>query len=77
MGIEDPRDGSGHLLRVPDVQPLVRHVHVGVGAEGAGVDWPGGELSLLAVIAFIGASSFVLVRLLRRRLSPTPVEAPA
>jgi len=47
------------------------------GAEGAGVDWPGGELSLLAVIAFIGASSFVLVRLLRRRLSPTPVEAPA
>jgi len=47
------------------------------GAEGAGVDWPGDELSLLAVIAFIGASSFVLVRLLRRRLSPTPVEAPA
>jgi len=47
------------------------------GAEGAGVDWPGDELSLLAVIAFIGASSFVLVRLLRRRLSPRPVEAPA
>jgi uncharacterized membrane protein len=47
------------------------------GAEGAGVDWPGGELSLLAVIAFISGSSFLLVRLLRRRQTPAPVEAPA
>jgi uncharacterized membrane protein len=47
------------------------------GAEGAGVDWPGDELSLLAVIAFISASSFLLVRLLRRRHAPAPVEAPA
>ena len=48
------------------------------GAEGAGVDWPGDEVSLLGVIAFIGASSFLLVRVLRRRrLAPAPVEAPA
>jgi uncharacterized membrane protein len=47
------------------------------GAEGAGVDWPGDELSLVAVIAFISASSFVLVRLLRRRHAPAPVEAAA
>ena len=48
------------------------------GAEGAGVDWPGDEVSLLGVIAFIGASSFLLVRVLRRRrLAPAPVEVPA
>jgi uncharacterized membrane protein len=37
------------------------------GGEGAGVDWPGGELSLLGILAFLGALSFVLVRALRRR----------
>ena len=48
------------------------------GAEGAGVDWPGDEISLLGVIAFIGASSFLLVRVLRRRrLALAPAEAPA
>jgi uncharacterized membrane protein len=36
-------------------------------AEGAGVDWPGDELSLLGVIAFIGALSFALARVLRRQ----------
>jgi uncharacterized membrane protein len=35
-------------------------------AEGAGVDWPGDELSLLAVIAFFGVVSLVLVRTLQR-----------
>jgi uncharacterized membrane protein len=45
-------------------------------AEGAGVDWPGDELSLLAVIAFIGALSFGLVRSFRRqRLSAAPAGA--
>jgi uncharacterized membrane protein len=40
-------------------------------AEGAGVDWPADEASLVAVIAFFGAVSFVLVRTLRRqRLFP-------
>ena len=37
------------------------------GAEGAGVDSPGDEASLLAVIALLGAVSFLLVRALRRR----------
>jgi uncharacterized membrane protein len=37
------------------------------GAEGAGVDWPGDEASLLGLIAVFGGVSFVLVRALRRR----------
>jgi len=37
------------------------------GAEGAGVEWPGDELSLLALVAFFGAWSWLLVRALRRR----------
>jgi uncharacterized membrane protein len=37
------------------------------GAEGAGVDWPGDELSLLGVIGFFALVSLVLVRSLRRR----------
>jgi uncharacterized membrane protein len=36
-------------------------------AEGAGADWPGDELSLLGLIAFFGAFSYLLVRALRRR----------
>ena len=36
-------------------------------AEGAGVDWPGDELSLIGVIAFVGLLSFALVRALRRQ----------
>ena len=48
------------------------------GAEGAGVDWPGDELSLLAVLGFLGLLSFVLVRLLRRqRVALQPSEAGA
>jgi uncharacterized membrane protein len=47
-------------------------------AEGAGVDWPEDELSLLAVIAFVGVLSFGLVRSLRRqRLSVAPAGAGA
>jgi uncharacterized membrane protein len=44
------------------------------GAEGAGVEWPGDELSLLGLVAFIAAVSFALVRLLRRS-RPTLVPA--
>jgi len=48
------------------------------GAEGAGVDWPGDELSLLALVAFFGAWSWLLVRALRRRrLAYRPMEARA
>jgi hypothetical protein len=46
-------------------------------AEGAGVDWPGDELSLLGVLAFFGLVSFVLVRALRRRRELVPVGAEA
>jgi uncharacterized membrane protein len=45
-------------------------------AEGAGVQWPGDELSLLGMIAFIGALSYLLVRALRRqRLLTAPAGA--
>ena len=48
------------------------------GAEGAGVDWPGDELSLLAVLGSLGLVSFVLVRALKRqRVSLHPSEAGA
>jgi uncharacterized membrane protein len=48
------------------------------GAEGAGVHWPGDELSLLGVIGFLGVLSFALVRVLRRqRRAPVPVGAQA
>ena len=36
-------------------------------AEGAGAHWPGDELSLLALVAFLSAFSWLLVRALRRR----------
>jgi uncharacterized membrane protein len=48
------------------------------GAEGAGVAWPGDELSLLGVIAFFTLVSFVLERALRRRrVLPVTAEAGA
>jgi uncharacterized membrane protein len=37
------------------------------GAEGAGADWPGGDASLPAVLAFVALVSFGLVASLRRR----------
>jgi uncharacterized membrane protein len=47
-------------------------------AEGAGADWPGGDLALLGVLAFVAALSFLAVRLLRRRrLLSVPASAPA
>jgi uncharacterized membrane protein len=42
-------------------------------AEGAGVDWPGDELSLLGVIAFFVLVSIASVRVLRRRRRAAPV----
>ena len=36
-------------------------------AEGAGVHWPGDEVSLLGVIAFVWAQSYGLVRMFRRQ----------
>jgi uncharacterized membrane protein len=36
------------------------------GAEGTGVEWPGGEVALLAVLAFVTAVAFASVAILRR-----------
>jgi uncharacterized membrane protein len=64
---------KGPLSRVPEntikfaVGLLLTSFGCFWGAEGAGVHWPGDEVSLLGVIAFFSAVSFVLVRLLRRR----------
>jgi uncharacterized membrane protein len=46
-------------------------------AEGAGVDWPGDELSLLGVLGFFAAVSLALVRSLRRRRKLVAVGAEA
>jgi uncharacterized membrane protein len=37
------------------------------GTEGVGATWPGGDLALFGVLAFLGLASFAAVRLLRRR----------
>jgi uncharacterized membrane protein len=64
---------KGPLSRVPEntikfvVGLLLTSFGCFWGAEGAGVDWPGDELSLLGVIAFFVLVSLALVRLLRRR----------
>jgi uncharacterized membrane protein len=74
---------QGPLSRVPEntikfaVGLLLTSFGCFWGAEGAGVDWPGDELSLLAVIAFFGVVSLVLVRTLRRQRRVTLVAAGA
>jgi len=69
----------GPLSRVPEntlkfaVGLLLTSFGCFWGAEGAGVDWPGDELSLLAVIGFFVLVSLLLVRALRRRRVPSVV----
>jgi uncharacterized membrane protein len=49
------------------------------GAEGAGVEWPGGDAALLGVLAFVLLMAFAQVRALqwlRRQASPDLVEEP-
>jgi uncharacterized membrane protein len=64
---------KGPLSRVPEntikfaVGLLLTSFGCFWAAEGAGVDWPGDELSLLGVIAFFVVVSILLVRVLRRR----------
>jgi uncharacterized membrane protein len=72
----------GPLERVPEnslkfaVGLLLTTFGVFWGGEGAGVDWPGGDIAILGVLAFLGLVSFVLTRALRRRrLALRPVEA--
>jgi uncharacterized membrane protein len=74
----------GPLSRVPEntikfaVGLLLTSFGCFWGAEGVGVDWPGDELSLLAVIAFFGVFSLLMVRALRRRrVALVPAEAKA
>jgi uncharacterized membrane protein len=65
----------GPLERVPEnrlkfvVGVLLSSFGIFWGGEGAGVEWPGGDVAILAVIAFVGLVSFALVRELRRRRS--------
>ena len=63
----------GPLARVPEntlkygVGVLLTSFGIFWGGEGAGVEWPGGDVAILGVVAFIGIVSFVLTRDLRRR----------
>jgi uncharacterized membrane protein len=73
----------GPLARVPEntikftVGLLLTTFGCFWAAEGAGVDWPGDELSLLGVLAFFALVSFLLVRSLRRRRRLVPAGAEA
>jgi uncharacterized membrane protein len=67
----------GPLSRVPEntikfvVGLLLTSFGCFWGAEGAGIHWPGEDASLLGVIAFFGALSYLFVRALHdRRLVP-------
>jgi uncharacterized membrane protein len=63
----------GPLQRVPEnalkfgVGILLTSFGIFWGGEGAGVSWPGGDVAILAVIAYVGLLSLALTRLLRRR----------
>ena len=63
----------GPLERVPEntlkfvVGVLLTSFGVFWGAEGAGVEWPGGDVAILAVIGYVSLVSLILVRVLRRR----------
>ena len=63
----------GPLERVPEntlkfaVGIMLTSFGIFWGGEGAGVDWPGGDVAILGIIGFIGVVSLALVRALRRR----------
>jgi uncharacterized membrane protein len=74
----------GPLERVPEntlkfvVGVLLTSFGIFWGGEGAGVEWPGGDVAILGVIAFLGLLSIGLTRLLRqRRAAPAPAAARA
>jgi len=60
------------LTRVPEnaikfaVGLLLTTFGIFWGGEGAGVDWPGGDVALLWLLAFMTVLSYALVRALRR-----------
>src|SRR5258706_301236 len=63
----------GRLERVPEnalkfvVGVLLTSFGVFWGGEGAGVEWPGGDVAILGIIGFLGLVSFALTRQLRRQ----------
>lgn len=63
----------GPLARVPEnalkyaVGVMLTSFGVFWGGEGAGVEWPGGDAAILAVVGFVLVSAFGLTWLLRRR----------
>jgi uncharacterized membrane protein len=63
----------GPLQRVPEnslkfgVGVLLTSFGVFWGGEGAGVDWPGSDAAILAVVAFVALFSLALTRVARRR----------
>src|SRR5204863_146789 len=86
-GWRSPRVGAGAaalrapLARMPEntvkftVGILLTTFGIFWGAEGTGVSWPGDELALLGVLAFVALSAFALVRILRARRTTVPAEA--
>src|SRR4029077_4957586 len=76
--------GRGPLERVPEntlkyvVGVLLTSFGIFWGGEGAGVEWPGADLAVLAVAGFVTLVSVLLTReLRRRRQSLRPAEARA
>jgi uncharacterized membrane protein len=74
----------GPLERVPEntlkfvVGVLLTSFGIFWGGEGAGVEWPGGDVAILGLIAYLGLISIGLTRLLRqRRAEPAPAPARA
>jgi uncharacterized membrane protein len=74
----------GPLERVPEnsikyaVGLLLTSFGVFWGGEGAGVEWPGADLAILGILAFVSLVSYTLTReLRRRRLTLRPAVAPS
>jgi uncharacterized membrane protein len=73
----------GPLSRVPEnslkyvVGVLLTSFGIFWGGEGAGVDWPGSDLAILGVVAFVGLVSVLLTRYLRGRAPATAAAAQA
>jgi uncharacterized membrane protein len=70
------------LARIPEntvkfaVGVLLTSFGIFWGAEGTGVSWPGDELALLGVIAFVALWAFGFVRILKGRHAAVTVGAP-
>jgi uncharacterized membrane protein len=66
----------GPLERVPEntlkfvVGVLLTSFGIFWGGEGAGVEWPGSDFAILALVGFVGLVSVLLTQWLRRRRQP-------